>query len=223
MPYRKVPFVTGEVYHLFNRSIARQPVFKNIREYERFTNLIKYYRLGKLPLRFSHFNRLSKEEKGKFAEKHISVSRPTIEILAYCIMPNHFHFLVKQLTSNAISTFLRKIQNGYSKYFNIKYERSGSLFQFMFKGVRIETDEQLVHVSRYIHLNPVTAYIIEQNNLLAYKWSSFHSYVSRGKEDFINSELVLSQFKSPKDYEIFVYDQVGYQRELDKIKHLIHG
>lgn len=146
-----------------------------------------------------------------------------LDILAYCIMPNHFHLLLQPFTKDAISDFLRNTQNSYSKYFNTKYKRTGSLFQFMFKAVRIETDEQLLHVSRYIHLNPITSYLLEVNMLGQYPWSSFKDYVSTRSEDisFVNPKLVLNYFKSQNDYKQFVFDQVDYQRQLERIKHLI--
>ena len=93
----------------------------------------------------------------------------------------------------------------------------------MFKAVRIETDEQLLHVSRYIHLNPSTAYIVEPEKLGDYRWSSYLIYLNEDSMDhsFVNPEIILSFFKNRADYKKFVLDQAVYQRELDKIKHLI--
>lgn len=221
MPYRKTPFVAGEIYHVFNRSIAQQPIFNSHRDYDRIIEVIRYYRFQKLPLRFSHYNRLSKEQKTSFNEIHLKQASPMLNILAYCIMPNHLHFLLQPLSNTTLSDFMRNIQNSYSKYFNTKYERIGSLFQFMFKAVRIETDEQLIHVSRYIHLNPVTAYLIGIKDLPSYPWSSFRDYISGGDNFFIKPAIVLSHFQSKEKYKDFVFDQVNYQRELSKIRHLL--
>ncbi|MBI2613337.1 MAG: transposase [Candidatus Levybacteria bacterium] len=220
MPYRNTPFVTNQIYHVFNRSIASQTVFIDKYDYKRVLDLINFYRFSKPPLRFSHYKRLSKTQKEEF-EKAFMINRsPMIEILAFCIMPNHVHFLLKPKEKNAVSNFMRNLQNSYSKYFNTKRERTGSLFQFMFKAVRMETDEQLVHVSRYIHLNPATAYIVDTEDLDKYEWSSFKSYISDTQSN-VSSEMILSRFKSKQDYKKFVFDQLEYQRELAKIKHLI--
>lgn len=222
MPYRITPFVLGEIYHIFNRSIASQPIFKNQKDYQRITDVINYYRFKKLPLRYSYYNRLPKEQKNQFSQDYLINNKPMLNIVAYCIMPNHFHFLLQPFVINAISDFMRNMQNSYSKYYNTKYERTGSLFQFMFKAVRIETDEQLIHVCRYIHLNPITAYLIEIDKLERYPWSSFKNYLSSNEDySFVNPSIVLDQFKSRGVYKRFVFDQVDYQRELDKIKHLI--
>ena len=182
-------------------------------------DVILYYRFEKPPLRFSHFNRLTFEQQEQVYKLLID-SQPMLEILAYCIMPNHLHFLLQLSKKNAASNFMRNVQNSYAKYFNTKYQRTGSLFQFMFKAVRIENEEQLIHVSRYIHLNPVTAFIMEIDQLKNYPWSSFGDYISKKTKSFISANVVLQHFRSRKHYARFVFDQVDYQRELDQIKHL---
>lgn len=219
MPYRIVPFIANEVYHVFNRSIARLPIFIERTDYERVLDLVNYYRFNRPPLRFSHYKRLSIEQKAEFEKSFMINENSMLKILAYCIMPNHFHFLLQPKKDNAVSDFMRNLQNSYSKYFNTKRERTGSLFQFMFKAVRMETDQQLLHVSRYIHLNPVTSYLREIKDLEAYEWSSFKDYVFNNSS-FVNREMVLANFKSKQEYKKFVFDQAEYQRELDKIKHL---
>lgn len=222
MPYRVVPFVTGEIYHIYNRSIAKQPIFLGVRDYQRLTEAIRYYRYQNLPTRFSHFIRLTDDQKEQFVGRYITAHAPGLDILSYSIMPNHLHFLVKQNGDNAISSFMSNLQNSYSKYFNIKRGRTGSLFQSMFKAVRIENDEQLLHVSRYIHLNHVTAYIIDFESLANYPWTSFRVYMSdQDDNSFINTSVVLGHFKSKEAYKKFVFDQVDYQRRLGQIKHLI--
>lgn len=115
---------------------------------------------------------------------------------------------------------MSNFQNSYAKYFNIRTGRTGTLFQPMFQAVRIESDEQLIHVSRYIHLNPVTAFLAIPEKIREYKWSSYIEYLGGGQSS-IKKEVILNYFKSTQSYEKFVLDQVGYQRELDKIKHLV--
>lgn len=220
MPRRRTPIIPGEIYHVFNRSIAKQPIFLSQRDYLRAIDVINFYRYQKPPLRFSHFNRLTPELKKEFL-KNLASKKRLVEILAFCLMPNHFHFLLKQLHEDSISKFMNNFQHSYSKYFNTKNERVGSLFQAMFKAVRIESDEQLLHVSRYIHLNPVSSFVIKIESLSNHPWSSFHEYISEPKaESFINTDLVLNNFKSKDDYKKFVFDQASYQQELEKIKHL---
>jgi len=145
-----------------------------------------------------------------------------IKILAYCLMPNHLHFLIRQLIDNGIAKFISNLQEGYAKYFNIREERSGSLFQAMFKAVRMETDEQLIHVARYIHLNPLTSYVIKEfDELENYPWCSFSEYMDKQKHGIVDKDEVLVYFASVKKLRDFTSSQVDYQRKLDKIKHLI--
>lgn len=221
MPYRKTPLVVGEIYHVFNRSIAREPIFLHNKHYQRGLDLLDFYRFNRPPLRFSHYNRLPQSQKNEFLENLRNFDKRVI-ILAYCLMPNHVHFLFKQLIENGIASFMSNFQESYAKYFNIREERSGALFQSMFKAVRVETDEQLLHVTRYIHLNPLTSYVIKNiEELDNYPWCSFADYM--GKQDFgiVDKEEVLGYFPSIKQLREFTADQVKYQRELAKIKHLI--
>lgn len=218
MPYRKNPIVANEIYHVFNRSVAKQPIFLSSWDYTRALEVLKFYQYHKPPLRFSFYNRLPTELKNKFINELSQSGNLNVEIICFCLMPNHVHFLIKNLKNDGIKKFMSNFQNSYAKYFNIKKDRSGALFQSMFKAVRIETDEQLVHISRYIHLNPVTSYLINPEGLKTYMWSSYSNYLNKGSS-FLKKDLVLGFFKSPKYYERFVLDQADYQRDLDKIKH----
>lgn len=154
MPYRTTPLVQGEFYHVFNRSIARQPIFTRKDEYQRGLEVLNYYSYQKPPLRFSHYKRLTFKQKADFLAG-LESSKKIVQLLAFCLMPNHVHFLIKEIEDGGISRYMSNFQNSYAKYFNIKNDRTGSLFQTRFKAVRIETDEQLLHVMRYIHLNPL--------------------------------------------------------------------
>lgn len=221
MPYRRMPLVNGEVYHVFNRSVANQPIFLQTRNYQRALEVIEFYIYSRPPLSFSHYRRLAVEQRSKFLERMQKFVPKHIEILAYCLMPNHFHFLIRQGQENGVANFLRNFQNSYAKYFNTKTERSGALFQSMFKAVRIESDEQLIHVARYIHLNPSTSYIIKGvQELESYPWNSFAEYLSKQPSKIIDKGKVLGFFKSLNEFKKFTLDQRDYQRRLESVKHL---
>jgi len=223
MPYRKVPIVEGEIYHVLNRSVARLPIFLNGRDYQRALETLYFYTFKELTLRFSHFNRLAEDQKKKFLKSLEQNGKRLIQVLAYCLMPNHIHFLIKEINEGGITAFTRNFQNSYAKYFNTKNDRNGSLFQSRFKAVRIETDEQLIHVGRYIHLNPLTAYVIKNpEELENYPWCSFSEYLGKQKLNIIaDKKMLLSYFHSPNQFKKFTFDQMDYQRKLDRIKHLI--
>ena len=222
MPYRKTPIVSGEIYHVFNRSIAKQPIFLNKKDYLRALDVIDFYHYKKLHLRFSFYKRLPIQERKLFFENLDKNKDTILDFLAYCLMPNHVHFLIKPKEDGSVSTFMSNFQNSYSKYFNTKYKRTGSLFQSMFKAVRIERDEQLIHVSRYIHLNPSTSFLIQPEFLESYPWSSFREYISgANKNSLVDTKLIFGLFRTREKYKRFVLDYADYQRKLDEIKHLV--
>lgn len=133
-------------------------------------------------------------------------------------MPNHFHLLLRQNIDHGVSDLLRKVSNSYTKYFNIKYKRVGPLLQGQFKAVLIENDEQLIHLSRYIHLNPYVAGLVQIPE--DYTWSSYKEFLDR-EGNLVDKKHVLDFFPSIDGYKIFVNEHQGYAKELDRIKHLL--
>ncbi|KKQ76172.1 MAG: hypothetical protein US99_C0082G0004 [Candidatus Daviesbacteria bacterium GW2011_GWF2_38_6] len=222
MPYRKVILAKDQIYHIYNRGVARLPIFYARRDYLRFLSLTDYYRFINAPMSYSRFIKLAKEDRNKILQDLMKEDKLLVELFVFCLMPNHYHFLMKQLTEKGISTFMSNLQNSYAKYLNIKNDRVGPLFQSMFKAVRIESDEQLIHVSRYIHLNPSTGYLVEPENLLDYPWSSLEIYLKDEFRDgnFVQTKFILDYFKNKQDYHRFILDQADYQRELANIKHI---
>jgi len=223
MPIRKTPLITGEIYHVLNRSIEQKPIFADRIDYRRCVEAFSLYRFLKPPMRLSLFRKLSFEERRKTMMELTKQGERLIDIICYCLMPNHIHFLVKQLYDSGISTFMRKFTDSYSRYFNTKHKRIGHLFQGAFRAIRIETNEQLLHVSRYIHLNPVTAFIIQPQDLETYQWSSIAEFIKTPNQNqkICQSKIILDQFSSEKEYKNFLLDQVDYARKLKSIEHLI--
>lgn len=222
MAYRKQPIFPDQVYHVFNRSIAKQPIFLEEKDYQRFLNVTNFYRFSSAGLRFSHYNRLELEERKAFIERLQKEGEKQIEIFCFCLMPNHFHFLIKELIEKGIKKFASNLQNSYAKYFNTKRKRSGALFQEMFKATRIESDEQLHHVARYIHLNPYTSYLVKGiNQLKTYPWSSLSDYLNKSRFDFLETNFLSRFYSSKEKLEAFTLDQADYQRKLGDIKHLV--
>lgn len=218
---RKIVFRNDYIYHVFNRGIERRSVFRSTREFGRAFELLKFYNHKEIPIRYSQFLQKSLEIREGLLKK-LEQSEQLVEILAYCLMPNHFHLMLKQNLTSGIPVFISNFTNAYTKYFNKKYQRRGPLFEGIFKAVLVESDEQLVHLSRYIHLNPVVSSIIKETELNNYVWSSYREYLSDKKSNggIANKELVLSLFNSVKAYENFVMDQIDYAKKLEQIKHL---
>lgn len=216
---RKITFVNDHIYHVFNRGIERRSIFTNQREFRRAQGLIKFYRHKKTPIRFSRFIKLAEDVRNNLL-KTLYKSERLVDILAYCLMPNHFHFMLKQNADRGISTFISNFTNAYTKYFNTKNQRSGPLLEGVFKAVLVETDEQLIHLSRYIHLNPIASSIIEADKLDYYAWSSYPEYLSLSNNEICQKSPVLEMFKSVKEYREFVNNQIEYAKKLETIKHL---
>jgi len=219
MAYRNVILATNETYHVVNRSLEGLSLFKNKRAYQRFINLLGfYYRTP--PVRFSYFNRADKENKIKINETMVHTEKQ-VDIIAFCLMPNHFHLILRQHKENGISSFVSKVENGYARFFNIQNNRKGGIFESAFYAGRIENQEQLDHISRYIHLNPLVSFLVKKENLAEYPWSSFGDYLGKKIHPWIKSNIVLASFKNSKKYFDFVMNQADYQIKLNKIKHLI--
>lgn len=222
MAYRKTALVTGEVYHVFNRGVNKQQIFWDDHDYERAINSMIYYSFAKPRVKYSHLNRLLDHEQSQIwkdlQEKHEILA----SLIAFVLMPNHYHILIKQTADNGISKFLSNWQNSFSKYINVKHDRIGPLFQGPFKAVRISSNPQLLHVSRYIHLNPFTSSLVKDlHGLEEYMWSSFPEYAGLSQSSFFEKDLVLAQFKDSESYKLFVFDQANYQRSLKKMKDLM--
>jgi len=220
MAYRKQIIVAQQIYHVFNRSVAREPIFTTARDYQRFLETIDFYHYTP-SIRFSYFNRLGLEERKNCLDGLRIKGEKQVSIFALDLMPNHFHFVLKGEKEKGVNDFICNIQNSYAKFFNIKMGRNGSLFQEMFKANLIETDEELLHVVRYVHLNPYSSQLVKNiEQLEKYPWSSFPSYLGKGNLDFIDTDFLKGFYSNIDDFRKFTLDQMDYQKNLDIIKHL---
>jgi putative transposase len=173
-------------------------------------------------MKFSKFLLLPKKEKAILWEKTRNSKNCLIDIVCFCLMPNHFHFLLRQKKKDGIRQFISQVTNSHTKYFNLKNKRAGPLFQGRFKSKRVETKQQLLHLSRYIHLNPYSSYLIkEKSDLVNYAFSSFPEYLGRVGKKLCSKEDVLESFKTLNDYKKFVFNNADYQKRLQEIKHLL--
>lgn len=219
MPYRKLPLIPGQYYHVFNRGINRQPIFLTPSDYSRALLSLRYYHHLSPSPKLSYLLVQSKKIQDEVLAS-IDHQPKLVTILAFCLMPNHFHLLVRQETTAGISTFMANFQNSYAKYFNAKTQRSGSLLNRQYKSVHIETEEQLLHIVRYIHLNPYSGFVVKYpSQINSYPWSSLREYLEN-RTTFISPNLIMSHFSTLQLLENFHLDQANYQQTLEKIKHL---
>lgn len=221
MPGREIPLVTNEIYHVINRGAGSQSIFLNQKDCLRGLETIFYYQNKNPSPRYSFFLRLPSQQRKEILNRLQAKKDFLVEIIAFCLMPNHLHLLLKQIQDGGISIFMSNFANSYTRYFNTRQKRIGPLFQGKFKAVRVETDEQLIHLSRYIHLNPYSSYLVKTiEEIKKYPYSSFSEYVDLKKPGRCAKEIVLENFKDFSSYKQFVFDQADYQRRLQEIKHL---
>ncbi|MFH1771311.1 MAG: transposase [Candidatus Omnitrophota bacterium] len=217
-----INYDTG-VYHVFNKSIARYTIFSHELEFSRFIETVDYYQLKDPPLRLSYYlernKPLASEAKNRKIVPLDKISdNKLVEIIAYCIMPTHFHILLRELCEGAASVFMRRTLNSYTHYFNKKNKRKGPLWESRFKKVMVESDEQLVHLTRYIHLNPVTAYLVD--NPADWEYSSYKQYLGETYAKCIDCQFNNLLDITPQSYKEFCQDSIAYQRDLASIKRL---
>lgn len=208
-------------YHVFTKSIEGFRIFLSDGEYSRMFNAIRYYQSRALSCPLAHYLQQKKVPKAIFDKASLparSDAKKRVEIIAYCFMPTHIHLLLKQDRDQGISNFMQLVLNSYSRYFNVKHKRKGPLWQGRAKKVLIESDEQLIHLTRYIHLNPVTANIV--NKPEQWRYSSYGEYLQEDAcaQGICSFRDVLDI--KPNHYREFVNDRIGYQKELARIKRL---
>lgn len=199
MPSRNVLKVDipQSYYHVYARGTSRSEIFLDPEDYATLLNLFKRY--------------LSEKQQ----HDKIGVPYPhlfqKLELLCFCLMPNHFHLLVYQEDPGAMQQLMRGVMTSYSRYFNKKYGRSGPLFETRYKASLIHDQKYLEHITRYIHLNP--------RDWRDYRYSSLMFYLGQQEADWLMPGRILCQFKDAKEYLEFVEDYEASKRILDLIKH----
>jgi putative transposase len=197
---RTISLAQDEVYHVFNRGVDKRKIFPHRCDYVRFVRTMHNV------LFFG-----TATVKKPLLQKEI-IPHP-VDILAYCLMPNHYHLLLRSKTTDGITSFMHKIDTSYTKYFNLNNKRTGRLFEYTFKAKHIDTDELFVHVCRYIHLNPLIAGLTQ--NLNRYQWSSYPDVIGKRQGTLCINDEILSFFNSnPISYQEFVHNQAAYARTL---------
>lgn len=217
---RKVDFAPDCYYHIYNRGTDKRNIFLKNSDYLRFIVLL-YICNNTEPVRIKDL--LSRGRSlGDILE--IKREKTLVDIGVYCLIPNHFHLLVREKQDNGISVFLKKLSTGYAMYVNKKNERSGNLFQGRFKAELADKDEYLKYLFAYIHLNPVKLIepfwkergikdIKKAKEFLAnYKWSSYQAYIDEKKVNPILEKSVFPEyFGSPREFTNFIQDWLDYQ------------
>ncbi|OQA57428.1 MAG: Transposase IS200 like protein [Candidatus Omnitrophica bacterium ADurb.Bin277] len=210
MGFRKERFYTGGVYHVYNKSIEGFEIFRYSEEYVRMREVIRFYRDS--VARHSYSISL-KRVLG--ADDPVLHGSERVRVIAYCLMPTHIHLLVIQTAENGVEDYMRLIQGSYASYLNKKSKRKGPLWVGRFGARHIGTDEDLWHMTRYIHLNPTSAGLVAYAD--DWEFSSHHEYCgANGKNPICDFKKLVPM--TPAQYRKFVEDRADYQRSLQIIK-----
>lgn len=201
----------GEIFHIFNKSIAHFNIFGNLVDSQRFINTLDYYNNTKIDTSFSKF---IEKEKDFFCPNLLyHKNYKIVKYLAYVVMPDHYHLLLKVLNDKYFIRFISNVENSFTRYFNLKYNRKGPLWQSSFKSVLIKDNEQLLHTTRYIHLNPTSAELVEKP--IDWQHNSYKYYLD---DNILKNYLKEISIRNAKDYQKFVEDRKDYQTKLQIIK-----
>jgi len=199
---RNITITKNTPYHIYNRGNLKQTIFHDPSDYARFLFLILYFQSPQI---IPHVSRavghFLKHKTFKISEDIIEeiVDTRTVELLNFCIMPNHFHLTIKNLDEHGISKYMHRVSSAYAKYYTSKYETSGHVFQGTYKAKEILTTEQLVYTSAYIHRNPCEL-SKWQDHPEHYLWSSLSDYSTNRWNKLLKPEMILSAFDHYEDY-----------------------
>jgi len=219
---RKTEFANGEYYHIFNRGVDKREVFSDAKDYERFLlsmDLLNDEQEG-LMIDWRDYKKSNSEATvDAFLKLGFRKRDPLVEIVAYCLNPNHYHFILKQVKEKGIEKFMHKVGVSHSKYFNKKNKRSGSLFQGKFKSAHIDSNEYLLYLSAYVNKNN---FIHGYNKNDGWPYSSLPDYLGKRNNVLVNKDIILGQFENAKEYKEYMDKNSLYMREKKELeKYLI--
>lgn len=221
---KKPAFVNEQFYHIFNRGVEKRTVFENDKDRVRFIHdLFEFNDTDPAINVLYRFNKQSMEVQPQYIERERKPRKLLLDILAFCLMPNHYHLLVKQRLDNGVINFMKKIGTGYTMYFNQKYQRVGPLFQGRFKAALVNKESHLLHLPFYIHANPLDIILSDWQEekfdlkrvgrfLNSYRWSSYLDYSGQ------------KNFPSITQREFFNnYFKGNFKKEMDSWMENIHS
>jgi len=222
---------TGEIFHILNRGVDKRNIFLDDHDYFRFIHNLFEFNDPSPVFNLGYF--LNRNQSIDLRSRYVKRRKLIVEILAFCLMPNHFHLLIRQKEDGGITKFMRKLGIGYAKYFNQKYQRIGALFQGRYKAVPVSRGSHFIHLPYYIHFNPLDLIMPEWRMgkiknykkavkfLESYRWSSHLDYI--GKKNFpsvTQREFLLKIFRGPENYRKEVKNWLK-EMDLAEIRRLI--
>jgi len=190
MARRKTIFRPNNYYHIYNRGAHKSIIFRNDADY---VFLLKHV----------------KKEMGKYG----------ITVIAYCLMDNHYHFLLRQDGDIEISKFMQAVFNIYTKAFNSKYNLSGTLFEGPYKSIRVDKNAYLLQLCRYIHRNPLEAGLVVKPE--QWHYSNYAEFIGKRNGTLVDNEFMKTNFGSPEEYEDFVFNYIPPEKTQKELRHYL--
>lgn len=203
---RRVKFAVNHYYHIYNRGVDKREIFLDDQDRRQFLKYMRRFLIG---------------PQGGLASSSSGEAKPLVEFHTYSLLPNHYHFQLRQISESGITIFMHRLGTTYTMFFNKKYERTGRLFEGPFKAVLIENDSYFFHLSRYIHLNPLDLLIPNwreegvgdwkgaEEFLENYPWSSYRDFVGKRKGSFVKTRFILDYFGGVRRYKNFIRNWTG--------------
>lgn len=209
MPKRNAvkEYGAGEYYHVYNRGNSRMDIFREAEDYLFMLSLFKRY----LAVRNKGSLHIDGHQRPNYSDK--------VELVAYCLMPNHYHLMVYLLDASGLEGMMRSVMTAYSMYFNRKYKHSGSLFEGRFLASRIKTDAYYWQVSRYIHLNPLDI----KKDYRSYPYSSVQYYVGNWQASWMHPEHVVSSGEMRESYAQELMANQNWHNECKRLRYILAG
>jgi putative transposase len=213
--YKK--FAPDCFYHVYNRGVNKMDIFIDDQDKKFFLNRLKENLFPELKI---NIEEVSNKDLTKVHTPYVRKTLPggAFSLISYCVMPNHFHILIKQNGEISVSKLISKVCTSYSKYFNLKYGRVGAVFQDQFKAIYVDDDKYLLWLSAYINFNPVVSGLVKfaEN----WKWGSYLEFVDESVDSLCDKNLIKDQFKNIKSYKESLNDflKVTQTKKLSEIE-----
>lgn len=216
---RNIQISIDEYYHVYNRGAHKRNIFHNVADYARFLFLILFFQSPFV------FDRVSRPVR-RFVKHRVFdvddadtskiIDGRYVELISFCLMPNHFHLVIREVKEHGTARYMQRVLNSYTKYYNTKYETSGHLFQGPYRAVLVEDNEQLMYLSAYVHRNP-RELPHWKNKEQKYEWSSYQDYIGENRwGKLLPTEIILEQFKTKNEYEEFARSSTAKMLDEDE-------
>jgi putative transposase len=215
---RKVKFIENEYYHLYNRGVDKRSIFQDKEDALRFLQSMQEFNSTE-PQGGIYLSAHSKNSNFR------SSASKLVRFIAYCLNQNHYHFIIQPLVEDGVQKFMHRLSTGYTKFFNEKHKRSGSLFQGSYKAVHIETNEQLLHGSVYVNINDRVHEGLNEKWLSELPFSSFAEYQGIRKNGICDTSIILDQYQDSSEYsknaELVLIDIINRKKQEKLLKKMM--